>query len=172
MRLTVSRLGVVLLITSLLLLQLLWSLYHYGAHGQQHASRQSKKATAKTPSSSFPPRPPVPIASFPQLRPSKEWYMAIQQHTPQPTSSQDPPTHSLTVSKPSPTRPYALPLRPLLNPKFTLPQGVSQPSSRWDGSVVHPLKHILYRHLSLAMIAINTKKAEHLSQVTTCKKIF
>ena len=130
-----SRLGVALLITSLLLLQLLWSLYHNhdGAHGHQDASRQTKIA-------SFPPPPPLPVASFPQLRPSKEWYIPIQQHTSQPTSTKEPPSHSQTVSKPSPTRPYTLPLRPLLNPKFTLPQGVKQPSSRWDGSQDHPLK--------------------------------
>ena len=77
----------------------------------------------------------------------------------------------MTVSKQSPTQPYIIPLRPLLNPKFTLPQEVSQPSSRWDLCVEHHLKRY-YRHLTLAMIAINTKKTEHLSQVTNCKKIF
>ena len=33
-------------------------------------------------------------------------------------------------------------------------------------------KHILCRHLSLAMIAINIKETEHLDQVTKSKKIF
>ena len=143
MRLTGSRVVVALLITSLLLLRLLWSLYHYydGGHSSHlHASKQSKNATTKISISSFPPPPPIPIASFPQLRPIQEWLIPIQQNTSQPA-----PTQSVTVSsKPSPTRPYLLPLHPLLNPKFTLPQDVSQPSSRWDGSVIQPLKILSY----------------------------
>ena len=168
MRLTGSRVVVALLITSILLIHLLWSLYHYydGGHiSHLQASKHSKNATAKISISSFPPPPPIPIASFPQLRPIQEWLIPIQQNT---------STQSVTVSsKPSPTQPYLLPLYPLLNPKFTLPQDVSQPSSRWKVGWEYKLSSqntILPRHLSLAMIAINTKKTEQLGQVT--KKIF
>ena len=145
MRLTVSRVGVTLLITSILLLQLLWSLHHYydGGHSHLHALEQSKNATPQISISSFPPPPPLPIVSFPQLRPAQEWLIPIQQNTSRSSSSQPPPTLSLklSTSKPSPTlMPYVLPLHPLLNPTFTPPQGVSQPSSRWDGSIIPPLK--------------------------------
>ena len=128
MRLTVSRVGIALLITSLLLLHLLWSLHHFYdyANGHIHASKQSKNSTRKMPP---PPPPPIPIASFPHLRPSQEWFIPIQQNT---SRSPVPPTHSPSVSSrssPAHTQ-YASPLLTLVHPKFTLPQGVSQPSSR------------------------------------------
>ena len=133
LRLTVSRLGFALLITSLSLIQLLWVLYHKndGGQGRIDTSKQSYKATAKITINPNPP--PIPNDSFPQVRLSEERLTSIHRNSTLPSPSQIPTTHPLlSTSKPSSTQPYILPLHPLANPKFTLPYEVSQPSSRWE----------------------------------------
>ena len=159
MRLTVARLAVVLLLTSLLIIHLVCSISrHYTGRqsNQQFTSSRPKKSQKEQPTPPRPPPTPIPIPSFPQLHPLKEWWPPPIQQRPQPLAHVVQPAHSsknasissttttnttttttntTTTTTPNAStstlkQPYTRNLQTLENPKPILPQRVVQPSNR------------------------------------------
>ena len=152
-----ARLAVVLLLTSLLIVNLVWSISrHYTGRQSnlQFTSSQPKKSQ-KDRQKDRPAPPPIPIPSFPQLRPSKEWWPVPIKQRPQPLSHVVQPAHSskdasissttttpvttttttATTTTPNASastlkQPFIRNLQTLENPKLIPPQMVVQPSNR------------------------------------------